>query len=215
MRPRVLAIAGGAAVVVIIIWYVFLWGPRNAALTKAKKRTEVAQNLQGQLQTQLSRLKAAQLSEPSKRAQLEALREAVPDQPNLAQFLLDTNDSATKAGIDFLSVAPSQPGSGSAQKPAEISLSISISGGYFQVLDFVNRLLSAPRLVVISGLNVASTGGATPTAGQLSVQITGTMYTTAAGSGAKGATTTTTVAGGPAGSTTTTVAGATTTVKAP
>jgi Tfp pilus assembly protein PilO len=197
-------IGAAAAVVVLVVWYVFLWGPRGSELTKAKKRTETAQNLEDQLRTQLARLKAAQQSEPAKRAQLEALREAVPDQPNLAQFLLDTNDSATKAGIDFLSIAPAQPGAGSAQKPATIALSISISGGYFQVLDFVNRLLSAPRLVVISGFNVSAASGAG--AGQLSAQITAAMYTTASKGGAAAGTTTTTAAGA-AGSTTTTVAG--------
>ena len=206
-----IAIAAGAAVVVLVIWYVFLWGPRNSALSKAKKRTAAAESLQTQLQTQLSRLKAAQQSEPTKRAQLEALREAVPDQPNVAQFLLDTNDSATKSGIDFLSVSLAQPGAGSGQKPASIGLGISVTGGYFQVLDFVNRLLSAPRLVVISGLNVSAAGASSTAAassGTLTVQITAAMYTTASGPGTK--TTSTTVAG-TGGSTTTTVAGAATT----
>ena len=39
-----------------------------------------------------------------------------------------------------------------------INLQLSVSGGYFQVVDFVNRLNGLPRLVVIDSLGL-TTGG--------------------------------------------------------
>src|SRR5205823_1734241 len=123
------------------------------------------------LQDQLTRLRASKRDEPLKRSQLETLRVAVPDDPNLAQFILDANDAASRSGIEFLSITPSPPApptatpaaaatpapgtttatstpgatapgvsAGAGAAPVPVRLSLSITGGYFQVLDFVNRL---------------------------------------------------------------------------
>ena len=211
MNRRVLLIAVGAGVALLVVWYLALWSPRSKAIDEARERQEAAQLRQDDLRLRISRLQAAQRDEPAKRARLEALRAAVPDEPNLAQFILDTNDAATRAGIDFLSISPAQPGAGTPQAPATIGVTLSISGGYFQVLDFINRLSTAPRLVVISSLNV----GGLNAQQRLSVGLTAQIYTAGGepGSapvppGVPGATTTTV----PAGTTATTAAPAATTV---
>lgn len=209
MRQRPLVVGAAAAVVLVLLWYVLLWSPRSAALNDARKDTQEAQQQEAELRGRLARLQAAQNDEARVRAQVEALRAAVPDEPNLAELILDANDAATKAGIDFLSIAPNQPldsggppaAAGTSLPPGltPISLSMSVTGGYFQALDFVNRLYSLPRLVIIDGLSVTSA----PT-GRLVVQITARMFTTAPPAPTPGATTTTTA---PGAATTTTVAG--------
>ena len=234
MNQRVLAIGAGAAVVVLLLWYFALWGPRNDALRKQRTRADAADKQVQTLKTQLSRLQAAQRAEPVKRAKLERLRAAIPDDPGLAQFILDANDAANRAGINFISIAPTPPSAaasptggtpapgGAGTRPAEVKMSMSISGGYSQVLDFMNRLDSLPRIIVIDTLNVSAgtaaasappAGATTPTTApaaagpaQLSVSLTGRMFLSqvpaafatggaATGAGA-GATTSTTTAGG-------------------
>jgi Tfp pilus assembly protein PilO len=174
------------------------------------------------LRDQLTRLQQSRRDQPLKQSQLETLRVAVPDDPNLAQFILDANDAASKAGIDFLSITPTPPsaqaqgttpstpaaGAGAGATPTPIRMSLSVSGGYFQVLDFINRLNRLPRIVVIDNLSMAGSGDAT----QLQVSIQARMFTTSsrpvAGAATGGATTgssTTTTA--PGGTTTTTRAG--------
>ncbi|TML41739.1 MAG: type II secretion system protein M, partial [Actinobacteria bacterium] len=103
VNQRVLAIGAGAAVVVLLLWYFALWGPRNDALRKQRTRADAADKQVQTLKTQLSRLQAAQRAEPVKRAKLERLRAAIPDDPGLAQFILDANDAANRAGINFIS----------------------------------------------------------------------------------------------------------------
>ncbi|HVF75060.1 MAG TPA: type 4a pilus biogenesis protein PilO [Acidimicrobiales bacterium] len=103
-----------------------------------------------------------------------------------------------------------------ASGPAEIRLALQVQGGYYQVLDFLNRITDMPRIVVIDSLNV--TGSAT---GRLTVALTARMFTRAVppefGGVATPTTTTTTAPGGATtttavgGATTTTAAGATTT----
>lgn len=189
MTRRNMLIAGVAAALILVLWYFLLWAPRKADLTEAKERRETAERQRTELAARVDRLRSLQKDEPMKRAQIEALRTTIPDEPNLAAFILDTNDAATKAGIEFISIAPSEPsgpsatagstagstavstGTAAAALPAEIKLQLQITGGYFQVLDFLNRVGDMPRLVVTDGLTVNSDEGA-----KLSVGLTARMF---------------------------------------
>jgi Tfp pilus assembly protein PilO len=239
---RRLLIPLGAGVAVVLLWFVALWGPQSSALSDARKRADDAVQQRGTLRDQVTRLQQSRRDLPLKQSQLETLRVAIPDDPNLAQFILDANDAASRAGIEFLSVSPSPPvastptpapttptttagagggatpttvaaagsagaaGAAASAAPASIKVAMIVSGGYFQVLDFVNRLNRLPRIVVVDGLTLASS----PANAQLQVSLQARMFTTTpksfsgtggAASTAPGATTTTT---GPGGSATTT-----------
>lgn len=247
MSRRVIVIAAAAAVLVLLGWYALLWSPAKSDLDKAEQRTAAAESQEQQLQTQINRLRDVQRQEPLRRAQLETLRTAIPDTPNLGQFILDVNDAATRAGIRFISIAPTEPRAPTAvvaptttttaagatttttattgttaatvpvaTPPAEIALTFQIQGGYYPVLDFLNRLDRLPRLVVTDAVNISSNEDT----GLLTVGLTARMFVRAVPPGFVGAaptTTSTTAAGGATtttaagGATTTTVAGATTT----
>ena len=194
-RRRTMLIAGAAALAVLVLWYLVLWSPRKAELTDARDQREKAESERQELAIRVDRLRAAQKDEPIKRAQVEALRTTIPDDPNLAAFILDTNDAAAKAGIDWISVSPAEPAPGKevvaaiaaapanpdpnavvtapppSRVPAEIALQLQITGGYFQVLDFLNRLNDMPRLVVTDALNISSDEDA-----KLTVAVSGRMF---------------------------------------
>ena len=238
MNRRALLIGAAAAVAVIVLWYFVFWSPRSKALDQAKGRREAAQQQETQLRAEITRLRGAQNQEPAKRARLEALRTAIPEDPKLAQFILDTNDAANRAGIDFISIAPQLPAppaaaaatattttapaggggatttttaaaaggtqasgtAGAGALPAEIRLTLQIRGGYFQVLDFLNRLDDLPRLVVNDSLTVSADQSARLTVGLTSRMFTRTVpagYSTAGGAGSGGATPTPTTAARP------------------
>jgi len=217
---RAIAIGVGAALLVLLLWWFLLRRPQRSRISDAQDRREAAAQQAAQLQVTLSRLQDLKRTEALKRSQIEALRVAVPDQPNLAQFILDANDAANQAGIDFISISPSPPAAAGpatggtagtpgarAAAPASITLAMNVTGGYFQVLDFLNRLNDLPRIVVIDSLSLTP-GSGTDTS-RLSATISARMFTTStpATGGATGSTTTTR----PAAGTTTTVAPATTT----
>jgi Tfp pilus assembly protein PilO len=225
---RRLLIPLGIGVVVVILWFVALWGPQSSALSAARKRKNDALQQGATLRDQLTRLQQARRDQPLKQSQLETLRVAIPDDPNLAQFILDANDAASKAGIDFLSITPTPPTAAGAATtpttvaggtaaaggaaPVPIKIAMTATGGYFQVLDFINRLNSLPRLVVVDGLTLGAQ--AQSTAAQLQVSLQERIFTTSsrpvagatggAGGATPGATTTTTA---PGATTTTTRAG--------
>ena len=219
-RPMLVAVA--AALVVLLLWYLLLWRPTSAKVAKERDKAVAAERTRDDLRDRIKNLRSSRRLEPLKLSQLATLKVAVPDDPNLAQFILDANDAATRSGIDFLSISPTPPGTaavgatpttvagGGGGAPVPIKLAMTIQGGYFQVIDFLNRLDRLPRVVVIDGLTITGS----PTGGQLSATITARMFTATA-TAVAGASTTTTAPGATTtsapGATTTTAVGATTT----
>lgn len=205
MSRKTIAIGSAAALGVIVLWFVLLWSPQQGRKTDARTRREAAEARVATLRVQLQRLQDLKRNEALQLSQIETLRVAVPDQPNLAQFILDANDAATKSGIDFLSISPSQPTGGGPQAPASMAVALNITGGYFQVLDYMNRLTDLPRLVVIDQFSL------TPdeTGATMTVAMQGRLFTSSAAA-APGAP----AGASPPGAPTTTVPGATTTTSA-
>jgi Tfp pilus assembly protein PilO len=181
MRRQTVLVTAGATLAVVLLWYVFFWAPRGHGLSSAKKQARAAETKRAELQNQLTTLQGLRQKSASTRAKLEQLRIAIPDQPALAEFILDANAVATKAGIDFLSISPQPPTVGSAAVgttpvagASTINMAITASGGYFQVLDWLNRLDLLPRIVVIDTLSLSAAPSAS-----LSVSLSARMFTTA------------------------------------
>jgi len=110
-----------------------------------------------------------------------------------------TTTTTAAAGTTATTAAPT------AAAPSAISLSLEVKGGYFQVLDFLNRVDDLPRIVVVDSLDLgggsdedAAATGATGAGGatELTASITARMFTGSAPAGdpaaAGGATTATT-----------------------
>ena len=89
MNRRVLLAAVGAAIGVLLLWFVVLWGPQGGRLSDAKDRKENAERTASELELRVSRLQAAKRGSTKLLADLERLRVAIPDSPDLAQFILD------------------------------------------------------------------------------------------------------------------------------
>src|SRR5438270_13331934 len=138
---RRLLIPIGVGVAVIVLWFVALWGPQGSALSSARRRASDAIAQRETLRDQLRRLQDSRRDQPLKQSQLETMRVAIPDDPNLAQFILDANDAASKAGIDFLSITPTPPtaaggattgttaAGGAGGAPVPIRVGLTLTGG--------------------------------------------------------------------------------------
>jgi Tfp pilus assembly protein PilO len=208
----------GAAALLLAVWFLLLWGPQGNKLSDAKKRTTAAETQNSELQLRLSRLEAAQKDAPELMATGEELRRAVPASPDLAQFILDANDAATAAGVVVLAISPQPPQASPGGGPAVVSLQISVTGSYAEVVNYLDRLDDLPRLVVIDKLGLAPGGAPGSAPDDLSVSITARMFTTAVPAGtatpAPTGRATTTAPSTPGGSTATTAPAAATTTTA-
>ncbi|HVM53150.1 MAG TPA: type 4a pilus biogenesis protein PilO [Acidimicrobiales bacterium] len=172
MNRRTILVAFAAAVVLLLGWFMLLWGPQGGRLSDARDRIDAAENENRALELRLSRLQAVQERAPELTAALSELRRAVPDDPALAQLILDANQAANESGVEFLSIAPSVPAAGS---PATITLSINVTGTYEAVLLYLRRLEELPRIIVVDTLSLSPSQSEAGL--QLSVSLTARMFT--------------------------------------
>ena len=176
-RKSMILMAAGA-VALLLVWFLLLWQPKGRELADARARSEQATMTLDQLQLRLARLQALSERRGELDVELARLRQAVPDHAGVASFLLDTDAAAKAAGVEFLSVSPQEPQVGDGA--SFVAVSMDISGGYHQVLDFLDRLMEMPRVVVID--SITATPGSTDalTSPPLTVSLGGRMFTTAA-----------------------------------
>jgi Tfp pilus assembly protein PilO len=226
----IVGVAG--AVLLSLLWYFLLWSPQGKKMDAAEERRETAEQTNDELEVTLQRLQDLEARRPELEDQLAQLRRAVPDQPQLARFLLSANEAAERSGVELTTVTPTRPaadttaaaaapttsttvasGGGNAAAttettvaaapaaPSAITLSMLVEGGYFQILDFLNRVDDLPRIVVVDSLDIGSaeSADAENPSGDLGATITARMFTGSAPSGG-------TAADGTTGATTATTA---------
>ena len=216
-------IAGG--LVLVLLWYFVLFAPTGSDLSDTRDEVAEVEAQNQELQNTIRRLRELSRNSVQQQAKLRTLRAAVPAQPDLGEFILQANDIASAAGIDWLSISPNPPAATGGSGPAStIAFTMQIDGQFSAVLDYLNRLEDLERLVVIDTINVSAGGseGATDAetgesisssgAPALSVTLTGRMFTDAAPPATSGATGTPTA---PGGTTSTTVPGAPTSSTVP
>lgn len=177
MNRRAVIFGVIGSLVMLLLWYFLLWSPRQSEISAAEQRTAAAETQAATLEAEIQRLQAAQRDEPLKQARRAELQAAVPDDPALGQFILDVNAAASASGIEFMTISQTPPAPSETGGPSTIALNFSVAGGYFQVLDFMNRLTDLPRLVVIDTVNLSPGEGGT----RLSASLGSRIFTTATG----------------------------------
>jgi len=219
MKTKNLAVSGLIGLLTLALWWNFLLKPSRSEASKVNTDTAAERAKLQPLQAQLAQANIDAAHVGTFKTRLAALKNAVPDSPELANFIRDANAIADASHIAWQSVTHGPPSTGSTGV-SSIAVSIDVSGTYEQVLDYLGRIAALKRLVVLDNLTLSS-GGAGATAGSttgsavsastgpfsggstLAVTISGRMFMTASATGATGATGSTgVVTSSPAGSTT-------------
>lgn len=227
-RKQLFAIAGLFSLVVIVAFYFLLWSPIGKNISSANANLTSLNSQVSSASSKITSLKAFQASLPIAQAEMGRLDIAIPQYPQLSTFIESLNAISTESGITFLSITSGQPVTqatptpGVLPLPPQVQLGIQIQGGYFQVLDFLNRLDHLPRLVVSTSVNLTSNSGqaqssaggvagtSAVTGSEISGSIKASIYSQVLPAGVPGTTTTTT----PPSTTTTAVStGATSTTQ--
>jgi len=198
-RGRIVAL-GAIALAVIVGIYFFLLAPKSKQLKEQRAQLKEAEAQETSLTATLRRLQSLAQQRPARQAELLRLAAAVPATPDLAGFIISADKIAVDSGVNWVSVSPAVPAPGAAGAPSTITMTMQIQGGFFQVLDYLNRLEHLERIVVVDSVNLTAQddGSASP---PITVNITARMFTTPAPRGGAatpgGATTGTTVPGSP------------------
>jgi Tfp pilus assembly protein PilO len=193
-RSALFAIIGGA-ILIVLLWYFLFFAPTSSDLNDTRDEVATAERQQQELENSIRRLKELSANQTQQEADLRTLRAAIPPTPDLGEFILQANEIASASGIEWLSISPSPPVASTDASNSTIALSIQINGGFFQVLDYLNRMEDLDRLVIVDSTSMtgsegggegeSSTGGTGTTfesdssggAPTLSVTLTGRMFT--------------------------------------
>jgi Tfp pilus assembly protein PilO len=136
--------------VVSVLAFAAVLRPQAARIADTKQQAEAQRVRLAELELNLRQLQSLQQEAPELRARAEQVDTAMPNDPQLAQFVLQVQDAARKSAIDWLAVSPASPQAGQEAGIEEINVSMSLTGGYFQVEDFVARLETLGRALKIS-----------------------------------------------------------------
>ncbi|MFP5297756.1 MAG: type 4a pilus biogenesis protein PilO [Actinomycetota bacterium] len=196
MRERSrLLIAGASVLVLIILMYLLVIGPKRSELSEAREQVAAKETEVASLEGQLRRLQELQENAGALEAELADIRELVPDQHEIANFMFLVQEASDEAGTDFVQITPELPKTPPEGAPlAEVRMSIGAGGGYFAVQDFLRRLYELDRAVRI---DLLSMNGSTGSDGEttLVVELTARIFFELPATGATTTTGTTTAPG--------------------
>ncbi len=154
-RNRVILVAV-LALLLCLLFYFFFIRARQAELAAVNDQIEAAENETIRLQAELQRLQDLQANAPKLQARLTKIRELVPRDNDVPNFIFLVQDAANRAGVSFLQITPELP------KPppegaavAEVRTAIGAKGGYFAVQDFLRRLYTLDRAVRVDNFTLA------------------------------------------------------------
>ena len=167
-RRQELVLAGVAALLVLIAAIVVLVRPTRQATAQAHADRDTAVSESQSLRDQIKALEALQPNEAELRAQAVQAKAEFPATPALPGLVDALQDAASQSGVELGTVAPSTP-EASTVNPllAEITTTVNVNGGYFEIQDFLVRLENlvkgsdparvTPRSVLVESVNL--TGG--------------------------------------------------------
>lgn len=167
-----------AVVLIAVLWFMFLFKPASDELTQVNTEIADAQAQQQQLEGQLARLRDIRQDVTSIEAELAAYNTVITPDPGLPSLLRQFQTAANDSGLELMRVAPGQPAEIDGLPEIQaISLAVEVSGGYFQLVDFLRRIedpIVVGRGVLIDGVQISLDEYPT-----LSIGITARVFTSA------------------------------------
>jgi Tfp pilus assembly protein PilO len=180
-RAPLIAAAAGVALSALVI--VLLVLPKRGQVAEARKDLDAARETTTQLQAELDALLAAQEQAPQANRTIRRVDQFVPptvDEPGALRLFQNAADSAD---VELTSLSFGTPTAAETGGFSTIQLSVSVTGTYFSIQEFLYDIETLRRAAKVSQVSLAPAG--TGGAGELSMQSTIEIYTqdTSAGPG--------------------------------
>jgi Tfp pilus assembly protein PilO len=170
-----------------LIFYMFFIKSRQSDLSDVRGKVASAESETAQLRIELQQLQQLQENAPELEAELQRIRQFVPTDHEVPNFIFQVQEAADESGVDFVQISPELPKT-PAEDPsgttlAQVRVTIGANGGYFAVQDFMRRLYELDRALRIDTMTVATasssesgatTGGAATDS--LTVQMTARIF---------------------------------------
>ena len=164
-QELVLAVVG--ALLVLLAATLLLVRPVKQATAEARADREAAIAESQVLRDNIRALEALKPKEAELKTKADLAKAEFPTTPALPGLVDALQDAASLAGVDLGSIAPSNPQTSTLNPSlAEIPTTVAVTGGYFEIQDFLVRLENLvkgtdpgriePRSVLIESVNLNS-----------------------------------------------------------
>ena len=180
MNRRAPLFAGGAFALIAVLAIVLLVLPKVGEVSEAQDGLESAQDQELALEAQLRALQDAQAAAPETERQIAELEDQVPPTTDLPALFRLLQGAADRSAVDFFAFSPGTPIPG----PGAFSVipsSITVSGSYFAIDEFLFLMETLPRAAKVTGITMSpfSTGEAgAPQTNSLQLLMAIEFYTT-------------------------------------
>lgn len=164
---RQIVLAGVGLVVVIALVFVFLIRPVSSDIAAVKKQTEDARTQESTLRVQLRALQQARANATDIAARLAKFDLLLPGTSDIPAFIRQVQDASNLSGIQLTSIAPSPPtplAAGPGVDPVvtgkgvfTLNVVLQVSGGFFRLESFLQRLENLQRVVMVSNMSISPT----------------------------------------------------------
>ena len=200
MRMRFVALIA-LTLVICVAWYAAAFKPGAAKLAAVKDDVKRTQDEVAALTAKLTELQTLKANEKELREEFERLEHALPVEPAVSDFILDVQDAADQAGIDFLSIAPAVPAAPASAAPAapaapaptegekaeesattttpaipplqSIKVALTADGKFFTIEEFVAKMEKLERALRVDTFTLSAGGSGSNGEGTEPVQVGG------------------------------------------
>ncbi|HVM18787.1 MAG TPA: type II secretion system protein GspM [Egibacteraceae bacterium] len=175
------------AVIVTVAFWFFLWRPAADEQALIEAETATLQQQANSLEAQIASLRDIEARQVEINAARARLVEFIPEGPAQPSAIRQFQRAADAAGADIASVTfgpPTVPQPADGATPADtgvegttladIAVTMSVEGGYFQVVDFFRRLeVEVPRAVLVESVAIGASEAGFP---RLSAEWSGRLF---------------------------------------
>ncbi len=164
MTRRAPLLAALAAVLLTVAWWYLLYQPKRVEQADVEEQTTQLEAERGQLQSQIAVLREVEQNEEDYRAQLVRLRDYIPDNPGQPEALDALQQAADSSGVEITQLTFADPElveeapetNKELTALARIPTQMTVTGGYFQVVDLLRRIeVDLARAVKVDTVTMA------------------------------------------------------------
>jgi|HubBroStandDraft_1064217.scaffolds.fasta_scaffold208928_2 Tfp pilus assembly protein PilO len=172
---RMQAILAGAALLLIVAFYLAIYRPAQAAAADLAGQVALKQNILTSNQNEAGRLPRVQMQLEELRRKLGGFKK-LPNQPEFAEFIRETSELSQKASLKQFIWHPALPKK--TDLYFEQPVTFQFEGDFANVFSFVRDIEDMQRLTRVRSLDMTSISGQP---GMVTVTLTVNFYYTSGG----------------------------------
>lgn len=182
MRSKAPIIAGLLAVALAVGFWYLLYQPKVEEREEIEAETAELENRASQLRSEIAYLREIEANVLEYEAKLARLDDYIPRDVNQPAALRQFQSAADEAGVEIDNVSfgnpvrvEDAPDTGEPDTTlASIDISMTLAGGYFQLVDWMRRLeVEVNRALLVDSVNLSESGDGFP---ELSGSWSGQMF---------------------------------------